>query len=134
MNVFLPYPDFAKSVATLDRSRLGNQIYRECLTMIRGGWPNHPASKIWANHKRALAEYSIAGLNELAKRGYYYPHHYLTFQKYLDDEPDNGLPDIVGWEPFHISHQSNLIRKNPEWYRQLFPNIPDNLPYLWKMS
>ena len=68
MQVFLPYPDFAKSVECLDPSRLGNQIYREALTLIKGGWKHHPASKMWANHKHALAKYWIAGLDELLKR------------------------------------------------------------------
>ena len=39
MQVFLSYPDFEKSVQCLDSKRLGNQIYRECLIIIRGGWP-----------------------------------------------------------------------------------------------
>lgn len=131
MQVFCPYPDFDQSVQCLDNQRLGNQIYRECLTLIRGGWPNHPASKIWANHKRALAAYSLAGLRELARRGRHYPHHVATFQRFYDSEPDTGMPDLIGWEPFHISHQSNLLRKNPQHYRKFFLDVPDNLPYVW---
>lgn len=132
MQVFCPYPDFAQSVKCLDNRRLGNQIYREGLTLIRGGWPNHPASKIWANHKYALAQYCIAGLEELSARGRDYPHHYDTFLRILDTTPDTGLPDLIGYQPFHDSHASNLVRKDPIWYRQFFPDIPDNLPYIWK--
>lgn len=44
----------------------------------------------------------------------------------------NYGPSWLGDEDLHLSHQSNLIRKNPEFYRQRFgPNVPDNLPYIW---
>lgn len=131
MNVFFPFPDARQSVSCLDPRRLGNQIYRECLTLIRGGWPHHPCSAIWRNHKRALALYALAGLDELDRRGYHYPHHRLTFESYLN-EPDTGLPPIVLTEPFCRAHQSNLIRKNREWYGPLFPGVPDDLPYIWR--
>jgi hypothetical protein len=29
------------------------------------------------------------------------------------------------------SHKSNLVRKKPEHYGKLFPDVPDNLPYIW---
>jgi len=133
MQVFCPYPDIHKSVRSLDPSRLGNQIYRECLTLIKGGWPNHPASKIWANHKKALALYSLAGLAELKNRGRDYPHHVLTFQSYLDSCPDTGFPAIWGREDFHLSHRSNLIKKRPEWYVPIFgADIEANLEYVWR--
>lgn len=41
------------------------------------------------------------------------------------------MPPWIGFEDFHRSHQSNLIRKDPEYYRPLFPNVPDDLPYIW---
>lgn len=130
MQVFMPFPDARASVACLDSQRLGNQVYRECLTLIRGGWRYHPAARIWAPHKRALALYALAGLDELARRGRDYPHHRATFESYLS-EPDTGWPALVGYEPFHRSHQSNLIRKKPDWYGPMFPGVPDDLPYVW---
>ena len=30
-----------------------------------------------------------------------------------------------------LSHRSNLIRKAPEHYAPLWPDVPDNLPYVW---
>jgi len=41
------------------------------------------------------------------------------------------IPDFYDYEPFHLSHQSNLVRKYPEYYRWLFPDVPDDLPYVW---
>jgi hypothetical protein len=32
---------------------------------------------------------------------------------------------------FHLSHKSNLVRKDPVYYRPFFPDVPDSLPYLW---
>ena len=134
MQIFCPYPDVQKSVSSLDPKRLGNQIYRECLTLIRGGWPNHPCSKIWANHKHALALYSLAGLDELDKRGRHYPHHRVTFQEYLLSSPDTGFPSIWGNESFHASHRSNLLRKNPEWYSKFNWTETLDLDYIWVKS
>lgn len=68
MQVFMPYPDLNQSVCCLDDKRLGNQVYREGLTLLRGGWKNHPVAKIWENHKPCLAQYCLYGLEELIKR------------------------------------------------------------------
>lgn len=44
MQVFMPYPDLQQSVCCLDDKRLENQVYREGLTLLRGGWKiiQHP--------------------------------------------------------------------------------------------
>jgi hypothetical protein len=111
MQVFMPYPDLKTSVCCLDSKRLGNQIYREAKTLISGGWPNHPAAKLWANHKRALASYALHGLDELNARGRYYPKWMDFFLEYFWSEPDTGLPPIIGYEPFHSGHRAALLGK-----------------------
>ena len=40
------------------------------------------------------------------------------------------LPPWLGNEAFHRAHQSNLVRKFPEHYGQLFPGVPDDLEYV----
>lgn len=42
-----------------------------------------------------------------------------------------ALPPWLGDEDFHRSHRSSLLRKDPEHYRPLFPDDPDDLPYVW---
>src|SRR6478736_628051 len=116
MQIFMPLPDLDQSVSCLDGRRLGNQCYRECLTLIRGKWPNHPVSRIWQNHKHALAKYALFGLEELKRRGRYYPVHFKNFNNYLKEFPDTGLPLIFGNERFHAGHRSALLRKNFEYY------------------
>lgn len=129
MQVFVPYPDYRLSVQALDNKRLPNQVYRECLTLIRGGWPHHLASKMWRGHSHALALYALAGLDELERRGRSYPHHRATFETFLVG-PDTP-PPWWGRADIHRSHQSKLISKNPAHYGPLFPGVPDNLPYVW---
>jgi hypothetical protein len=45
------------------------------------------------------------------------------------------LPSWIGDEALHLSHRSNLIAKDPEYYRarftELFGPEPDDLPYVW---
>jgi hypothetical protein len=44
------------------------------------------------------------------------------------------LPPWLGDADFHVSHQSSLVRKNPAHYRPHFPDVPDDLPYVWPSS
>ena len=41
------------------------------------------------------------------------------------------LPPWLGRRALHRSHQSALVRKDPVHYRPFFPNVPDDLPYVW---
>jgi len=129
MNTFLPFPDFEKSAKVLDRLRLGKQR-SEALIMLRGGWVNHPAAKMWSKHLYQLANYGIAICNEWISRGY----RDNCLKQFLEEQSkleDAGVPWWLGNQGFHISHQSNLIRKLPEHYGPIFPGVPDNLPYIW---
>lgn len=44
------------------------------------------------------------------------------------------LPWWLGEDRFHHSHQSNLIRKDPDYYGPLFPGVPGDLPYWWPVQ
>lgn len=45
-----------------------------------------------------------------------------------------GLPPWLGDPVFHRSHRSSLIRKDPAFYRPLWPDDPDDLDYVWPVS
>jgi hypothetical protein len=45
--------------------------------------------------------------------------------------PKRGIPPWLGDDRLHRSHQSSLLRKDPEWYRPFFPDVPDDLEYYW---
>ena len=44
---------------------------------------------------------------------------------------DGLLPPWLGDHALHRSHQSSLVRKDPAHYRRFFPDVPDDLPYVW---
>jgi len=134
MQTFLPHPDYLTSMRCLDRSRLGNQVWREGLTLIRGGWPNHPASKMWTNHRYHLGLYLLAGIRVLSERGKHYLETEAKIRAEMVKYPDTGPPNWLGDEEFHASHRSNLLRKLPEYYRAFGWTEPDNLPYIWPVS
>jgi hypothetical protein len=141
MQVFLPYPDLKRSVCCLDPKRLGNQVYCECLTLIRGGWPNHPVAKMWRNAQMALATYALYGLEELERRGFSYPHHQWAFMGFLDTRITEGMMDMpsgFGDDRLHSSYRAALLYKDYAWYSRFGwseqPAVPDTrgrLPYFW---
>jgi len=128
MQTFLPYADFAASAAALDRQRLGKQRV-EVLQLLKGSWPNHPASKMWRGHQLALVQYGLAVCVEWQRRGYADTCAMKIAAFILPI--DTGLPSWLGDPTFHLSHRSNLVRKLPGHYGPLFPGVPANLPYVW---
>lgn len=131
MQTFLPFPDFAASVKSLDFKRLGKQRVEadQILTTIRTGrkaWSNHPAVRMWRGFETALMAYRDECIREWVRRGYQ-----NTMPILLKDVPRYEVPTWLGRQDFHTSHQSNLIRKFPDFYGTLFPGVPDNLPYCW---
>lgn len=142
MQTFLPYPSFAKSVQVLDQKRLGKQRVETLQIMSAlltgSGWVNHPATVMWRNYEWALLHYQKATFREWSLiRGYKdtcFQKTMLLYFQYAPPCEDNVAPCWFGNEHFHRSHQSNLIRKNPEYYGPLFPGVPDNLPYIWPIN
>lgn len=131
MQTFLPYPDYRESMRVLDPKRLGNQVYREAMTLLNGGWPNHPASKMWKPYKHHLALYALAGIEELKDRDKFYPKTEEKLLNIIQTTEDTGPPTWLGRNDFHASHRSNLLRKDSEWYGNFGWTEPDNLPYVW---
>lgn len=140
MQTFLPYADFGRSAASLDSSRLGKQRV-EVLQILRAitfpsyGWTNHPATRMWRGHVPALTSYGLAMVDVWIQRGATDSTRaqIAEFAPESVDTPPTELamPSWVGNEALHRSHQSNLIRKLPEFYGPQFPGVPDNLEYVW---
>ena len=137
MQTFLPYSDLHLTAEVLDRQRLGKQRVETLQIMtalLEGrGWINHPATKMWRGYEAYLLMYQEAICNEWVYRGYrdtcfekterlFWEHNDVFFAV---------LPPWLGDMEFHRAHQSNLLRKLPEWYEPIFGNVPDNLPYVW---
>jgi hypothetical protein len=141
MQTFLPLPDYLQSMRCLDKSRLGNQVWREGMTLVRGGWKNHPASKMWKKHEYHLCLYLLAGIEVLKERGKDYPHIRENILIEMAKHTDTGAPPWVGNEEFHASHRRALLYKNPEWYSQFgwneepdIPNEQGKLNYIWPVN
>lgn len=140
MQTFLPYPSFAESAAALDTARLGKQRV-ETLQLLRAntvpgyGWRNHPAAKMWRGHLPALTAYGLAMTDAwiAAGRPDTVRPQLLRFAPDVDGMPESELemPPWLGDEAFHLSHRSNLVRKDAAFYRPRFGDVPDDLPYVW---
>ena len=144
MQTFLPYPCFRCSAAALDDKRLGKQRV-EALQILRGltiptyGWRHHPAVKMWAGHVEALASYGVTVSRVWVGRGYADTCAASLTAECPGDVP-RGQPELAAlgllppWladEDFHRAHQSSLVRKDPTHYRPQFPDVPDDLEYVW---
>lgn len=143
MQTFLPYPDFARSAAVLDRLRLGKQRV-EVLQLLRAilvpgsGWANHPAARMWRGYHEALTLYGRAVCREWVRRGY--RDSCLSKMDDLLYEADHPwrvsppYPHWLGGLDFHAAHRSNLLRKDPVWYGQFGWTEGPELPYVWPVN
>jgi hypothetical protein len=147
MQTFLPYPDFEASARALDQRRLGKQRV-ECIQVLRGlirpgyGWRHHPAVKMWQGHEEALARYAYTCCEVWVERGFgdtcastiatdLAQHGITKVRTQTELAAAGALPSWLGEPDFHRSHQSALLRKDPEHYAPLFPGVPDDLDYVW---
>jgi hypothetical protein len=151
MQTFLPYPDFDASAAALDPRRLGKQRV-ETLQVLRGltvagyGWRHHPAVRMWTGYEEALVRYGLemCGVWTAGGRADTCAASLMTDFAGQGDGSDirtqqelreaGELPPWLGDPAFHLSHRSALVRKDPEFYTPLFPDAPDDLPYVWPAS
>ena len=147
MQTFLPYPDFERSARSLDDRRLGKQRV-EGIQVLRGlirpgyGWRHHPAVKMWQGYEEALGRYVLTCCEVWTGRGFadtcaativadLHEHGITRVRHQAELAADGSLPPWLGNDSFHRSHQSSLVRKDPEHYRAQFPDVPDDLEYIW---
>ncbi|MDQ1740556.1 MAG: hypothetical protein QOE53_2208 [Pseudonocardiales bacterium] len=144
MQTFLPYPSFLASAHVLDRQRLGKQRV-ETLQILRAlelpeyGWQNHPAVRMWRGRTPALVRYGLDCVGVWTGRG----HGDSTADQIAEFAPwvrelgqeelqrDSLLPYWLRDERLHRSHRSQLIAKDRQFYRPLFPETPEGLDYFW---
>ena len=89
-------------------------------------WKNHPAVLMWKGYEDALLAYQDAMIKEWIRRGY-------RNNMLLRSSGTYENPPWLGDSRLHLSHQSNLVRKNPEYYGPIF-NIHGELPYFWPIQ
>ena len=147
MQTFLPYADFARCAAVLDPRRLGKQRV-EVLQVMRAivvpnyGWRHHPAAKMWTGYEEALAAYGVAVCRDWCRRGHadtcdakiraeLATLGITTVREQAELERAGALPPWLGDEDLHRSHRSSLLNKDPEWYGDVFTDVPPDLPSIW---
>jgi hypothetical protein len=137
VQTFVPYPDLRASCVVLDDRRLGKQRVEtfqilRALTWPSYAWKNHPAVRMWRGFVPGLVEYGIENCREWVRRGYAdsVAQQLLAWTggRVPSGEP---MPPWWGLEALHLSHRSALLRKDPAYYRPIFGDDPDDLPYLW---
>ncbi len=151
MQTFLPFPIFSATADVLDVRRLGRQRV-EALQILRAltvpgyGWQHHPAVAMWAGYEEALARYGLdvcrawrAGgradtCADTIRADLYAATGTRDVRPQDVLERAGELPPWLGEPAFHRSHQSALMRKDPEHYQRWFADVPDDLPYVWPAS
>jgi len=143
MQTFIVDKDIPCSAKKLDVKRLNKQIL-ECWqiydTIINNkkAWANHPAVRMWRDHTIYLLYYGYIHYLEWQDR---WTMHLRTGKythksgEYLKEEyfTKGKIVDQPSWitEEFILSHRSNLIRKLPERYSVFWPDVKDDLEYIW---
>ena len=147
MQTFLPYADFERSARALDPKRLGKQRV-ETIQVVRAltrpgyGWANHPAVLMWRGYEEALGRYGLTCCKVWTEQGFgdtcaatilsdLRAAGVTRLRSQSELEAAGAVPPWLGNETFHASHRSALVRKDPTYYRAVFPDTPDDLPYLW---
>lgn len=138
MQTFLPFPEFKKSLSVLDWRRLGKQRL-EASQIIKilenqpnkigkqySGWKKHPIVLMWKGHVPALKLYYNSVIQEWTGRKYK-----NNMELMIIDLEDVIYPPWLGFEQFHSSHRSNLLRKDFEFYSQYKWKEKPNNRYLW---
>ncbi len=136
MQTFLPYSDFRESAKVLDTKRLGKQRV-EVLQLLNSfhkpnykGWKNHPAREMWRGYENGLVEYGLVICEVWKERGYK-DTCYDKMNAHRDTSKPTSFPSWIGREDIHLSHKSKLIQKDSNFYKPFWPDVPDNLEYVW---
>jgi hypothetical protein len=147
MQTFVPYADFEASARALDPKRLGKQRVEviqivRALTVPGYAWSQHPAVLMWKGYEEALGRYGITMCEVWLELGF----GDTCAATIAADLAAFGIPEIrseaelaaAGALPPWLfdgtvqeSHQSSLVRKDPEFYRKLFPDVRPDIDYVW---
>ena len=147
MQTFVPYADFEASARALDTKRLGKQRVEviqivRALTVPGYAWSQHPAVLMWKGYEEALGRYGLTMCEVWLELGF----GDTCAATIAADLAAFGIPEIrseaelaaAGALPpwlFDVavqeSHQSALVRKDPEFYRKLFPDVRPDVDYVW---
>jgi len=150
MQTFLPFRSFKRSAHILDDQRLNKQITEafqilDSLKMYnpdgslkpkyerkfkdkkKPAWLHHPANLMWIGHYNTLKYYISC---------FHYEWVNVRGKNYERLAPDYITPVVYPpWfcKTFRKSHRSQLVRKRPDLYGDVFSNVPE-LCYYWPFT
>ena len=147
MQTFVPYAAFEDTARVLDARRLGKQRVEviqivRALTVPGYAWSSHPAVLMWKGYEEALGRYGLTMCEVWTERGFSDTcattitedlaaagvHGIRTYDELLEA---GALPTWLFDDTLQRTHRSALVRKDPEHYGPLFPDVPADLPYHW---
>jgi hypothetical protein len=147
MQTFTPYSDFEATARVLDTKRLGKQRVEviqivRALTVAGYAWSSHPAVLMWKGYEEALGRYGLTMCEVWIERGFgdtcaativadLQSIGITSIRSYPELAADRDLPEWLFDPKVLRSHQSALVRKDPAHYRQRFPEVPDDIDYVW---
>ncbi len=147
MQTFVPYADFEASARALDAKRLGKQRVEviqivRALTVPGYAWKSHPAVLMWQGYEEALGCYGLTMCKVWLELGFgdtcaaTIAADLAAFGiPQLRSEPQlaaaGALPPWLFDPAVQRSHQSALVRKDPEFYGPRFPGVGPDLDYVW---
>jgi len=147
MQTFVPYSDFTASARALDTKRLGKQRVEviqivRALTVPGYAWSQHPAVLMWKGYEEALGRYGLTMCDVWVELGFgdtcaaTIAADLLAFGiTHIRTEAElaeaHALPPWLFDPEVRQSHQSSLVRKDPELYRRFFPDVPPDIEYVW---
>lgn len=139
VNTFIISTNLQESFALLDYKRLGKQRLeaKQIInilekidngeTILNVGFSSHPATLMWKGYTNALKIYFNFCVQEWINRGYKNTMELYEVDYYI-------FPPFVTFQPFILSHKAALLRKDPEYYKDLMCddlNQYMRLGYLW---
>lgn len=141
MQTFITDHNMDNSAANLDYKRLGGQR-GEAIKIAKinlglsEGWKHHPTIKMWGKYVPYLiTNYLSSIIKEWEGRKYKNEKSRRQYEELLKFLEKIGQTNPIKphWitNEFILAHRSNLIRKKPEFYQPLWPDIPNDLPYIW---
>jgi len=142
MQTFLISENPKETAKILDNKRLGKQRV-EAIQIANvlldpstsNAWKNHPAVLMWKGYEGLLIKVYLKEIMlEWINRGFKNEkcqQHYLRLCNVLEKRSIPVIKPVWFCKEIFDSHKSNLIRKNIEYYGKLWPNMTNNLPYVW---
>ena len=141
MQTFMTHNNYVESAKALDNKRLGKQrieafqIYKALRGDYNetGAWVNHPATVMWRGNEYELALYGLTISVEFYERGFDGYSMMQTFTEICNELQQGNTSSYPWWvnnELLRLTHQSNLNRKDENYYKF---NVPNNVPYVWPL-